>query len=134
MLAISNYISHTITVPELLWTVFTGIGLGFNISLFLEANQDLRTLRRANINSIREYASISNIISEGLRTFTQFTFFILGIVAMLVPNDHTRIPTFQWVLTITFILLATILAGSSALDRIRRKRLMDLIQKYEGGF
>lgn len=135
VVAVSSYVTDTISVPELIWTLVTGIGLCFNLSLFREAGRDLVALRKAKINSLREYAAISNVISEALRTFVQAVFFSLGVYAMTYPNVvngyHPPIPRFAWILTGLFIGTSVVMAGASILDRVRRRRLLQLIFEYE---
>src|SRR4051812_6605240 len=103
MIAITSYVTHTISVPEVVWTVVTGIGLYINFTLTRGVFKDLSDLREAKINHIREFAAVSSVLSESLKLFIQFCFFSVGVIAMFIPaQNRGTVPTFQWVLTMMF--------------------------------
>lgn len=131
----TNYLTDTISLPEVIWTVVTFIGVVFNTYLLKWAVEDVKALRRAGINSLREYAAISNMISEALRFFIQVVFFLVGVISMSIPPaNRASVPTFQWVVTVAFVCVAVLLALASYLDKQRREHLIEMIRKLEEGF
>lgn len=134
MLAFSGYITHTISLPEMLWTAVTFFGLTYQISTLREALKDVQFLRNAGINSIREFAANTSLLSETLRTFVVFSFVLVGVIAMTLPaptNGQGQPPTFGYVLTAVFILDAALISLGSMLDKYRRKRLIEMMQELE---
>lgn len=132
MIAMSSYLTDTISIPEVIWTSAHALGLFANIMLLRMAALNLGALRRLGINSIREYAAISSLISEALRVLIQFIFFSVGVVSLFIRSQNAeKVPAFQWVLTIAFLVVAFMLVGASWIDKWRRENLIKKIVELE---
>lgn len=132
LIAVSPYLTNTISLPEVIWTVFTGFGLFLNIRLLKMAKDNLKSLRQLGINSLREFAAVTSLISESLRVLVQFIFFMVGAVAMMIPaSTSTNPPAFQWVLSFALCVTAVILVIASWVDKQRRESLVYKILKLE---
>lgn len=127
-------ISHTISITELLWTLFCGVGLFFNTRILLRAVGDLTYLRARKINSLREYSARLTVFTYASWALVQLAFTAVGAVAMSQPpakGSSQAVTTFQIVLTTVFIMVSFLLASSAAVNEIGRRNLLDKMKEYD---
>lgn len=132
LIAFSSYVTSTISVPEIIWTTASAIGVAVNYTLLRQASMNLGLLRQQGINSLREFAAISSLISEILRTLIQFILFTIGVANLFIPAlNVNRAPTTQWVNATAFIIVTFMLVGASMVDKWRRDVLVNKILRLE---
>lgn len=126
-------ITHTISVTELLWTLFCSIGLIYNARIFGRAIEDLFEVRVRKINSLREYSARLTVFTYGILTFAQFAFVMIGIVAMFIPPPpgNPTVNPLQVLLTVMFIAVSAVMATGAYINEHGRRKLVDKIAELE---
>lgn len=127
-------VTNTISIPELLWTIGTSIGLFFNLRQLTRAVVDFREVRRRRINSIREYAASTTLYMFGSWTFIQVVFVLVGIAAMTIPSPQSLVSSVQYAILIGFVGISFFLAISGYIVDNRRAVLINMIAQMEEGF
>ena len=120
-------VTHTISWPELTWTIISFMGFIFCARVALRATIQLLSLRALRINSMREYAAVTTVIAFTSWTTVQAFFTLIGAVAMSVVNP-TPLSLTQ------YTILALFVAGSVSLSwaaYVVDKRRIELKQKIE---
>lgn len=115
-------LTHTISLPELVWTCVSAFGLYFALRLYLRAVNDMRWLVRLGMNSDREQAARILIVTYGLIAFSQLSSTVIGLIAMALPTANVgEVNPFTYVIAAVFILKSLTLAGGEFLvDRMRQ--------------
>lgn len=123
-------ITHTISLPELVWTITTAFGTIFCARITNRAIIDLISLRIRRINSIREYAAITTLWCFVTWTLVEFSFCMAGVNAMTVPNPDSKIhpPAQQYITLGIFEFMSFLLAWAAF--TIDRRRIF-LVRKLE---
>lgn len=125
-------ITNTITVPEILWTVFCLIGLFYNFRIFIRAFGDLRHLQIKRIDGLRRYSGRLSALTYGTWTLVQLVFVLIGVVAMTQPSPpHQIVTALQIEITVAFILTSLIIAGASFYNERGRRELLRKIAEIE---
>lgn len=129
-----SLVTHTISIVELLWTLFTFVGLIFNAKQLRSAVGDFIELRRRRINSIREYAATTTVYMFTTWTLVQGMMVGVGVLAMTVPSPGARVQPTSYAISAAFIGVSAMLGiGGYVMDK-RRSALIDKINDLEGGF
>lgn len=122
-------ITHTISIPELLWTVWCAIGLVFLVVLLFKSLTDWIWVITNRINGIREYAAINSVIVFSSMALTQFVFVLIGIIAMLEPSPNQKVQTLSYVIGSLFSLASASKTIFAIILVIRKKRLLEKIEE-----
>lgn len=124
-------LTHTISAPELIWTVWCSAGLLFLLKLLRDAVVDWRWVIKSGHNSVREYAAINSVLVYTTMTLTELVFVIAGIVAMMIPPPvQQTVSPLTYTLTGLFI---TASAGKTIMAVIISIRKETLTEKIESG-
>jgi len=118
-------LTHTISVVEVVWTIFCGLGLYFNVSLFWRASIDLAALRLNKINHIREHAAVTHVLSFAGMSFVQFVMLLIGLMAMTIPDNP--VSKFRYAVATIFIIVSFVLALLGWVQESRRRHLLRMI-------
>jgi 4-hydroxybenzoate polyprenyltransferase len=110
-------ITHTISITELVWTLFALTGLVFNGSQLVQAVRDYVFVKKNKINSIREYAATTTFLMFASWTLVQFVFVVIGFLAMLVESPNNVVSPVSYVLTMAFVVVSALLAVTSRRSR-----------------
>lgn len=126
-------ITHTISVTELIWTLFCTVGLFYNLRIFVRAVHDLSFVRSRKINSIREYSARLTVIAYLTWVTVQGGFVFVGLSAMTIPPPpHTSATSpLQILITGVFLLLSFILALGSYFNETGRQKLVNMLRELE---
>lgn len=126
-------LTHTISLIEVLWTLFTAIGLYYNSKILLRSVGDYQAVKLAKQNHMREYSARLTVWTYGTWTFVQFVFVITGAIAMTVPapTPNGQPATITYVITAAFIMCSFLLAMSSYIVESGREKLIAMIEKGE---
>lgn len=121
----SLIVTHTVSVPEILWTTFTLAGLILSALLLRRAVIDLFFIRAEGLNHYREFSANTTILTFMMLALIQLCYVVSGVIAMLVPTpDDSVTPT-------TYGLTAVFLFSSAAFDLLAlmiNRRKGDLIE------
>lgn len=125
-------LTHTITILELVWTLSALFGLVFTVKLLVRSVGDYYWLLDSNANGereVRKNVGITSMIIFGGGVFTQFIYFIIGILAMTQPNLH--LTTVRVISSLFFIcgsIVGSILAG--VIYKRRTSIIVDIVENY----
>jgi len=124
-------ITHTISIPELIWTLWCLVGLLYCLRLFWSSIQDWRYLTERGLDSIREYAAVNSVLIFATMTTTHLSFVVVGIVAMSIP------PSTQHVIAPIYYVMAGIFMFTSSVKTllaiIITTRKNNLVERIESG-
>ena len=123
-------LTPTVTLLELLWTFFAGVGFAVTAFQARAADQDLAFLRVSGQNGVRELVAIDNFRSDMAGSFAQFVFFLAGALAMLVPT--ARPATGVGVVFSFLFLAAEFMVAWAAVMRGRTRRRVILVLSQKG--
>lgn len=124
-------LTHTISLPELLWTVWCTAGLIFLLKLTRDAVRDWQWVIHSNHNGVREYAAINSVIVFCSMTLTQLVFVIIGLIAMMqVPAVQDQVSPLTYVIAGLFMLAS---ASKTVFAIILVVRKENLVGKIEDG-
>ena len=125
-------ITGSVTVIELLWTVFGVLGFLVCSVNLRQAVCDLRALRRSNRNGALEEVALTSGKGETARLLGHSSVILIGAIAMTYPNPVAWPNTLiGWALTIGLFVAVGVLVYESLLSRWSRQRL-DYILGEEG--
>jgi hypothetical protein len=124
-------ITHTVSVPELLWTLFCLIGLIYSTKLFRRAVGNLSFLKDGGINYSREYSATTTIWIFGGMMFSQFIYVVIGVAAMLLPSPNEVVHPFTFVVTIAFICSSAIMSVIAYVIEARKEQLIQMLTELE---
>lgn len=126
-------VTHTISVTELVWTLFCLVGFFYNLRILRRALGDLFDLKKRKINSIREYAARLTVFVYGMLTFVQFVFSLMGLLAMLIPptSGTTAVNSLQLLLTLGFLTVSAVMALGAFINERGRIALVNKIREIE---
>ena len=123
-------LTGTVSVIEVIWTLFCVIGLIYSLKLMGRSATDLFAIRIKKINSIREYAAITTVILFVTLTLVQFLFVLIGVVAMLAEQSTSGSRT-GYVVAALFIFVSFMLDVSLYTVEKRRSALVKKIAEIE---
>lgn len=122
-------ITHTISFIELVWTVFCSIGLLFSVKLLRRAVDDLKLLRRAEVNHFREFSAVTSVWIFGLLTYMQFTFVMVGVIAMTQPSPNNVVSPLSYFIGGVFLQSSFNFDVVAYILNKRKEDLIAMIQK-----
>lgn len=111
------------SVWEVLWLFFTGLGLGVSLVVLDTSVMNYRLLRALGINSLRLYMTATEMAKNLLRTLVQAIFFAVGVWAATQPNPP-QTTTAQKIVSLAFITAAGLLTLSTLIDFVRFQRVL----------
>lgn len=128
-------VTHTVSIPEIVWSFIAFLGVLFNGRITWRALQDLLSLRARRINHIREYAAITTVVLFLDATIVQVGFLAVGVVQMTTPGTHVNggIPPQQYVTAGIIVAMELLLAAGAAIVERRRVKLVKKIRDIEEG-
>lgn len=87
-------LTHTVTLLEFIWTVTASIGLFFMSRLMVKSYHDRSWLINSHSANgdrhLRQMTATTSIMIFGTMTITQFSYLIVGVVAMTQPNRSSH--------------------------------------------
>jgi uncharacterized membrane protein HdeD (DUF308 family) len=124
-------ISHTVSVPELLWTLFCLVGLIYSTKLFRRAVGNLSFLRDGGVNHTRSYSATTTIWTFSGMMFSQFVYVLIGIIAMLLPASNNVVQPLTFVITISFVCSSAIMSIIAYIIEARKEQLIQMLIEFE---
>lgn len=121
-------ITGTFTVIELLWIISTGLSTIFMCGLVFRSIDDLRFLHRAKVNSLREYAAKTSILTYMGGLTTQFLLFLVGILAAFTKNSEQHTNYVAQSILVLMSMIGTVIA---VFIYERRVKIIDMIEEHE---
>lgn len=126
-------ITHTISVVELLWTIIALIGLYLCGRLLILSLSDVQWLKENELNGLRQHAAISSVFIYLTMSMTQFSFMLIGIIAMILPSPNNHVQPFTYVITGVFISMSVFKSIMALLINHRRDELRLMLMKERDG-
>lgn len=122
-------ITATVTIPEIVWTLFGVVALIANVSTLSYALGDSRYLTANGLDGIRRTIVNGMIYDESAACIKDAAVIVIGLVSMSVPSRADT--DYAWVaLVVAVALLVVVLMNMlGAVARMQaRRRLYDLVR------
>lgn len=120
---------HNVAVTEILWTLFGLVGLGFAVSNFLVATEDVRYAVSGHPQDKAVVAlAQGHVRTELNRCLIHSIVMLVGFLAMLSPpTSHSPVTPVGILVTVGLFAISGITISQSILDR----RLRSLLTSFE---
>lgn len=118
----SGQLTHTITLPEVIWFLIGLVGLVISYRNMIAAQSDLTVVSYVGRNGRYRAIAVGNLREEALRVFKCIVITGIGAAAMIAPPTNAATPVSALSLIITFGLFLiglAIVTGSVAAARAR---------------
>ena len=120
-------ITSTISLPEILWTVFCFIGLLYSLRLFIRAVGSLKFLKLGGFNHTRSYSAITTIWVFASMTFSQFIYVLIGVFALAQPSPGNIIRPTTYAIFIAFVCSSAIMTIIAYIIEARKDQLIKML-------
>jgi hypothetical protein len=133
---VSGALTHTISVPEVIWLLIGLVGLFVSWRNLLDAYRDLLFLNYSGRNGGMRVIALGNVREELLRVLACVVIALIGIAAMSSPPANTTQPVSTLAVIITvglFLLGSLVVVGSVAARRTRQTATKLLVVHVHNG-
>jgi hypothetical protein len=115
-------LTHTVTLPELLWTMIGLLGLAVSALNLRDALKDVEALEIAKVNGALRMVARGNATEETLRVCKAAVISSIGVAAMLIPPAVPAAPVspLAVIVTVGLFALSTLVVAGSVTARTRR--------------
>jgi len=128
-------LTHTISVPELIWTLWCGAGLGYLIKLLVGAIKDWKWIIHNGANGIREYDAINSVLIFATMNITQLAFVIIGLIAMTQPPAIAgHVSSLTYVNAAVFVFASSVKTILAVIISTRKQNLIERVESGEWEF
>lgn len=117
-------ISPTISWIEVLWTVVAIFGIGASSYVLWDAAGDYKAAKLAGLVGAPAITAKMNLRNEAIRMAVLVIFLLVGLAAMLIPNDPSAFTPPRVTVAIALTSAACLLVWGSFADRRDRQTIL----------